>query len=785
MPARLSRALIAIRVLPAVIGLALLAPGCRHDAVPAAREEAAPAARAPAASHPEPAAPANAGAGEGQAAHPLPGIPSEAAVEVIDLESGRAVFTQRPAVLDTPAWMASVAKVFTLRAALDAGVVDARTRIPCDGRVTLGSRTLQCVHPPFGRPLSAVEALAHSCNAFFASLRIPSGAIAAAFTTAGLPPPSSRLAEPRLAWVGLDGERVAPRRTLRAFVSVVTAARRRGSDRDRLLLDGLHEAARSGTAAAFGEAGIDALAKTGTAALGGGVYGGLVVAVTPADAPRHAVVALGAGIAGRDAAAIAAAALTRVAAGGAASHALPASIPGAPSADAARDETGRHVVRLGRLERGAYRVDELDLERYVAGVVAAEAPPGAPAAALEALAIAARSYGLAMAGRHAAEGFDLCDLTHCQAWRDPDPAARQAARATAGRTLRVDGAILPAFHHASCGGALEAPAAVWGEAPGAARVMRARPDPAAGAHDDRWSEQATAAGLRDALRAAGHRGDELRSLTVVTRTPSGRVARLHASGLVPTEIDGERFRLAVGRHLGWQVLKSSLYEVTRTAHGYRFDGRGRGHGVGLCVTGALQLAARGEDAAGILDAYFPGAQLTPPTAAPPQVRLPATREGDRARVEAVVAREADAVRRASGETWPAGSLLVFHDSVEEYQRASGQPWWTAGAARDGRIDLLPIDVLRRRGTLERTVRHELAHLVTARALSGRPRWVQEGVARHVAGDRAVAPATGGCPPDEAFASAASARELESLYDQALACVERALGAAGGNWRAMR
>ena len=40
----------------------------------------------------------------------------------------------------------------------------------------------------------------------------------------------------------------------------------------------------------------------------------------------------------------------------------------------------------------------------------------APRAALEAQAIAARSYAVARAGRHEDEGADLCDGTHCQVY---------------------------------------------------------------------------------------------------------------------------------------------------------------------------------------------------------------------------------------------------------------------------------------------------------------------------------------------------------------------------------
>lgn len=710
---------------------------------------------------------------------PLPPVPSSAAVEVIRLDDGEAVFTQRADVLDRPTWMASVAKAFTLRAALEAGVVDEATRIPCRGRVVLGTRTLQCVHPRFAAPLSAVEALAHSCNAFFAALRLPSGAVAAAFTEFGLPPPPASLREPRLAWIGLDGTRVAPRRTLRAFVALVRQARARGAATDRVLLRGLREAARVGTADAFATAGIDALAKTGTASLGDGTYGGIVVAVAPAEAPAYAVVALGAGIAGRDAAQVAAGAIGR------------ALFPGAPTEEtggpAGEDEGDTTRVRLGRAASDGYRVEGIEFERYVAGVVSAEAPANAPAAVREALAVAARSYARAMRGRHSSEGFDLCDLTHCQAYRDPAPPDLAAAAATQGLVVWQGRWIVPAYHHASCGGAIEAPGAVWGES-ASANGLVARPDPAGHDHGDAWREEASAGDLLAALRSGGGRGDEVRGLSVARRTASGRVAVVRIDGMVPAEVDGERFRMLVGRHLGWHVLKSSLYDVERTARGYRFVGRGRGHGVGLCVAGAMRLAAGGLDRDRLLAAYFPQARVAPfgPEPRPVRVVLPATSEGERGAVEGLVARHVAAVRRATGASWPQEVVVRFHDSVEAYQRASGQPWWTAGATRGHEVDLLPLDVLRRRGLLERTVRHELAHVATGAALAGRARWVQEGVAQYAAGERTrrAPPSDAPCPSDGEFAAAGSAGDLAGLYARALTCVERAV-AAGADWRTIR
>nr|MCU0256938.1 hypothetical protein [Vicinamibacterales bacterium] len=92
----------------------------------------------------------------------------------------------------------------------------------------------------------------------------------------------------------------------------------------------------------------------------------------------------------------------------------------------------------------------------------------------------------------------------------------------------------------------------------------------------------------------------------------------------------------------------------------------------------------------------------------------------------------------------------------------------------------------RRGLLDTTLRHEIAHAVSAEALAGRPRWVQEGVARHLSGDEAPdAVADPRCPADEEFAAADSAAALRRLYDRSLACARRSLAEVGGHWRAVR
>jgi hypothetical protein len=102
-------------------------------------------------------------------------------------------------------------------------------------------------------------------------------------------------------------------------------------------------------------------------------------------------------------------------------------------------------------------------------------------------------------------------------------------------------------------------------------------------------------------------------------------------------------------------------------------------------------------------------------------------------------------------------------------------------------------VLVNRRILEPTLRHEFTHVLADAALSGRPAWVREGLAVHIAGEsgaaggeRAARPSgpPRSCPADEALRSAVSMEAWRRAYDEAGQCVARAL-AAGARWQDLR
>lgn len=100
-------------------------------------------------------------------------------------------------------------------------------------------------------------------------------------------------------------------------------------------------------------------------------------------------------------------------------------------------------------------VEEMKLETYLAGVVAAEIGVDAPLEALKAQAVAARTYAVA-APRHPEHNADVCTTEHCQRWKRVDPVSApevfRALSETWGIVAMYDGRLISAFFFEHCDG---------------------------------------------------------------------------------------------------------------------------------------------------------------------------------------------------------------------------------------------------------------------------------------------------------------------------------------------
>jgi hypothetical protein len=140
---------------------------------------------------------------------------------------------------------------------------------------------------------------------------------------------------------------------------------------------------------------------------------------------------------------------------------------------------------------------------------------------------------------------------------------------------------------------------------------------------------------------------------------------------------------------------------------------------------------------------------------------------------------------------PAPFEVVIHATNADFIAATGQSGWAAGVTRGRRIELQPLPLLRRRGILNTTLRHEFAHaVIEVLGQSRAPRWLAEGLAIHIAGEAATLPRIENKnilsreDLERKLARPASVAEMRELYAMAYREVRAMIQAEGESavWR---
>ena len=311
---------------------------------------------------------------------------------------------------------------------------------------------------------------------------------------------------------------------------------------------------------------------------------------------------------------------------------------GVPSVRVRPGRTDAAVFVAGRPYRGSAElrvandgrvsaINVLPLEDYLLGVVPLEIGPREPdeLAAVEAQAVAARTYAVAQLGGQLDQGFDLFGSVDDQAYGGMSAERDEstlAVRRTAGQILLFDGRPIRAYYHSTCGGRTAAVEEVMDRpsAPYLQAVADRSPDGTdycAASPRYRWSvvwspadlDSLARSGLAEHFRVSSRELGRIEGLEVVERTPSGRVKDLAFLGpgveLVLSRLDIRRALPHDGR-----ILNSTDFSVVEHADGLvELQGRGYGHGAGMCQWGAIGRARAGQSYEQILHTYYPGAVL--------------------------------------------------------------------------------------------------------------------------------------------------------------------------------
>jgi stage II sporulation protein D len=211
-------------------------------------------------------------------------------------------------------------------------------------------------------------------------------------------------------------------------------------------------------------------------------------------------------------------------------------------------------------------INRVGIDAYIKGVVPSEVPTSWPASALQAQALAARSY--AIATRKPGSSFDLYADTRSQVYRgidEEEPSTNAAVDATAGQAILHNGKVIPAFFSSTSGGRTAAINDVWNSAPRA--YLESVPDPYERSPYSVWPEKigyspgslARALGVRGTVRSidtalnGSSRVSKLNIRTTRGRTSvTGPQAQLRLK-LRSTYFRVERLELAVRSRRGSRV----------------------------------------------------------------------------------------------------------------------------------------------------------------------------------------------------------------------------------------
>ncbi len=290
--------------------------------------------------------------------------------------------------------------------------------------------------------------------------------------------------------------------------------------------------------------------------------------------------------------------------------------------------TGSKEYKIIVYNKTLNKSEEMNLEEYTKGVVAAEMPADFDPEALKAQAVAARTFaygrlaGIYKSKQGVHDGVDICtESTHCQAWTSKESAMKKwnpffasrnwgrierAVNSTKESIVVYEENIANSLFHASSSGRTENSEEVWsGTSVPYLRSVASSGEEASKGYITSILIQAAelAEKLSEAKPDAIFEDDIFKSIKILDFTTGGRVKTLKIGDVT---LKGTEFRTLLG-------LRSANFKVEmaddKTNKTLKITTAGHGHGVGMSQWGADSLAKKGGTYIEILKHYYTGVDI--------------------------------------------------------------------------------------------------------------------------------------------------------------------------------
>lgn len=250
-------------------------------------------------------------------------------------------------------------------------------------------------------------------------------------------------------------------------------------------------------------------------------------------------------------------------------------------------------------------VEQIELEEYLVGVVAAEMPASFNSEALKAQAILARTYAL----KKISKCEKLTDTVSTQAYIDKNEMQKKwsndynkyynkivsAVNSTKGQVVKYNGNYIEALYHSTSNGKTESAKEVWGQ-----------DIPYLKSIDSSWDKKTSTylkienKGFNTLMKILGIDIDKNTNIEILSKDESGRVSKIRVEDKVYT---GVEFRTLLD-------LRSTDFDIVITENGLEIITRGYGHGVGMSQYGANEMAKLGYNYKEIINHYYQNVKIT-------------------------------------------------------------------------------------------------------------------------------------------------------------------------------